>query len=67
MREALERSRVAIDHEAKMQVLRERYGLLTARERQVMLLVVAGLLKSPVARPEPRQLGHCVRQRDVHC
>jgi FixJ family two-component response regulator len=48
VREALEGSSVAIDREAEMQVLRDRYRLLTSRERQVMLLVVAGLLNKQV-------------------
>jgi FixJ family two-component response regulator len=46
---ALERSRAALDHEAEMRALRERYALLTAREREVMSLVVAGLLNKQVA------------------
>jgi FixJ family two-component response regulator len=45
---ALDRSRVAIDQEAEMRTLRERYGSLTEREREVMGLVVAGLLNKQV-------------------
>lgn len=45
---ALERSRAALDHEAEMRALRERYASLTGREREVMALVVAGLLNKQV-------------------
>jgi FixJ family two-component response regulator len=45
---ALERSRAALDHEAEMRALRERYASLTEREREVMALVVAGLLNKQV-------------------
>src|SRR5215475_3287914 len=48
IREALERSRVAVVHETETQALRDRYALLTARERQVMALVVSGLLNKQV-------------------
>src|SRR5580704_2634565 len=44
VREALDKSRVALDREAEMRDLRERYTLLTPRERQVMALVASGLL-----------------------
>jgi FixJ family two-component response regulator len=45
---ALERSRRALEHEAKMRALRESYASLTPREREVMLLVVSGLLNKQV-------------------
>lgn len=48
IRQALERSRVALRHQAEMQQLRDCYGLLTSRERQVMALVVCGLLNKQV-------------------
>jgi FixJ family two-component response regulator len=48
IREALDRSRVALVHEAEMQSLRDRYASLTRREREVMALVVAGLLNKQV-------------------
>ena len=48
IRQALQRSRVVLDHEMKMRNLRNRYALLTPRERQVMALVVAGLLNKQV-------------------
>jgi FixJ family two-component response regulator len=45
---AIERSRVALGDEAEIQVLRNRYACLTPRERQVMALVVSGLLNKQV-------------------
>jgi len=48
IRAALERSRVAQSLEAEMRVLRERYASLSQRERQVMVLVVSGLLNKQV-------------------
>lgn len=48
IREALERSHVALGHEAEMSVLRDRYASLSPRERQVMALVVSGLLNKQV-------------------
>lgn len=48
IRDALERSRVALSSEAEMQSLRSRYAALTHRERQVMALVVSGLLNKQV-------------------
>ena len=49
IRAALERSRVALSLEAEMRVLRDRYASLSQRERQVMLLVVTGLLNKQAA------------------
>src|ERR1700677_1765680 len=48
IRLALERSHAALRHEAEMGVLRDRYALLSQRERQVMALVVSGLLNKQV-------------------
>jgi FixJ family two-component response regulator len=48
IREALERSRLALGYEAEMSVLRDRYASLSPRERQVMSLVVSGLLNKQV-------------------
>jgi FixJ family two-component response regulator len=48
IRQAVERSRVALGYEAEMQALRDCYALLTHRERQVMALVVSGLLNKQV-------------------
>jgi FixJ family two-component response regulator len=48
IRQALERSETALGHEAEMRTLRDRYASLTGREREVMALVVAGLLNKQV-------------------
>ena len=48
IRHAIERSRAALRHESEMQVLRDRYALLTPREREVMTWVVSGLLNKQV-------------------
>jgi FixJ family two-component response regulator len=48
IRDALERSRRALERQAKMRALRESYDSLTAREREVMGLVVSGLLNKQV-------------------
>jgi len=44
IRQALERSRLALACESELRALRERYATLTAREREVMALIVSGLL-----------------------
>jgi FixJ family two-component response regulator len=48
IRQALERSRIALDHEAEVRGLRDRYASLSRREREVMTLVVRGLLNKQV-------------------
>jgi FixJ family two-component response regulator len=48
VRVALERSRVALSLEAEMRILRDCYASLSHRERQVMALVVSGLLNKQV-------------------
>jgi FixJ family two-component response regulator len=45
---ALEHSRRTLGHEAELQALRDRYASLTRRERQVLTLVVSGLLNKQV-------------------
>src|SRR5581483_9315316 len=45
---AIERSRLALAHDAEMRELRVRFGSLTSREREVMTLVVSGLLNKQV-------------------
>jgi len=50
VRHAIERSHSALDHEAAIQALRVCYASLTPRERDVMALVVSGLLN--------KQVGH---------
>jgi FixJ family two-component response regulator len=42
IRQALERSRIALGREMELQALKGRYTSLTARERQVMVLVASG-------------------------
>jgi len=49
IRQALERSGLALAQKAEMQALRDRYDSLTPRERDVMALVVSGLLNKQVA------------------
>jgi FixJ family two-component response regulator len=48
IRAAIERSRVALSHDAEIQVLKDCYASLSHRERQVMALVVSGLLNKQV-------------------
>jgi FixJ family two-component response regulator len=48
MREALERSREVLAREVAMRSLRESYASLSRREREVMALVVSGLLNKQV-------------------
>jgi len=48
IRNAIERSRTALGHEAEVRVLRDCYASLTAREREVMALVVSGRLNKQV-------------------
>ncbi len=48
IRQALDSSRNALDHEAEMRELRDRYASLSRREREVMALVVSGLLNKQV-------------------
>jgi len=48
IRHAIERSQTALGNEAEMQTLRGRHASLTPREREVMALVVSGLLNKQV-------------------
>jgi FixJ family two-component response regulator len=48
IRGAIERSRVALRQGSEMRVVREGYASLTPREREVMALVVSGLLNKQV-------------------
>ena len=48
VRPALERSRAALAHETEIRALRDRQTSLTRREREVMALVVSGLLNKHV-------------------
>ena len=47
--QALERDRMTRQHETELAELRRRYTSLTAREREVMSLVVSGMLNKQVA------------------
>ena len=49
IRNAIERSQTALGHEAEIRTLRDGYASLTHREREVMVLVVAGRLNKQVA------------------
>jgi FixJ family two-component response regulator len=48
IRQAVERSETTFDQAAEMRTLRDRYAALSGRERDVMALVVAGLLNKQV-------------------
>jgi len=48
IREGLKRSSISLNREAGMRSLRDRYASLSYRERQVMVLVVSGLLNKEV-------------------
>ena len=48
IRNAIERSRTALGHEAEIRELRDRHASLSRRERQVMALVVTGKLNKQV-------------------
>jgi FixJ family two-component response regulator len=48
IRDAIEKSRVVVDQEGGLRRLREAYALLSTREREVMALVVSGLMNKQV-------------------
>jgi FixJ family two-component response regulator len=48
IRDAVERSQAAIQLQAQMQAVRDRYASLSRREREVMALVVSGRLNKQV-------------------
>lgn len=48
VRQAIARSRAALGHQAELRALRECHASLTGREREVMALVVSGLLNKQV-------------------
>jgi len=50
IRNAIERSHTTLDHEAEIQVLLDFYASLTSREKEVMALVVSGMLNKQVGR-----------------
>jgi FixJ family two-component response regulator len=47
--QAIERSRIALAHDAGLRALRDRHASLTPREREIMALVVSGLLNKQIA------------------
>jgi FixJ family two-component response regulator len=49
IRQALDRDRVTRQQQSKLAELRKRYEVLTAREREVMGLVVSGMLNKQIA------------------
>ena len=49
IQQALQRDRAEQDRQAEIHDLQERYGALTAREQQVMALVVSGMLNKQIA------------------
>ncbi len=62
IRNALDRSRTALSDKAEMQTLRDCYALLTPREREVMTLVISGLLNKQVG----GELGICENTVKYH-
>jgi FixJ family two-component response regulator len=48
IRQAIERSRTALEQQEEVRLLRDRYGSLSRREQEVMALVVAGRLNKQV-------------------
>ena len=48
VRQALERSEAALEGETELRALRQRYASLSEREREVMALIVTGLLNKQV-------------------
>ena len=62
IRNALDRSRTALTDKAEMQTLRDCYASLTPREREVMTLVISGLLNKQVG----GELGICENTVKYH-
>ncbi len=48
IRHSIERSKTALENETEIQALQDRYSSLTPREREVMLLVISGLLNKQI-------------------
>jgi FixJ family two-component response regulator len=48
IKQAVERSETTLSQSVEMRILRDRYASLSSREREVMALVVAGLLNKQV-------------------
>ena len=49
IQQALQRDRVALEQEAEVHDLRRRYQALTTREREVMALVISGMVNKQIA------------------
>jgi FixJ family two-component response regulator len=49
IRQAIEVSRTALAHDAELRTLRDCHASLTPREREIMALVVSGLLNKQIA------------------
>jgi FixJ family two-component response regulator len=49
IQQAIERSQTALAHEAELRALRDCHASLTPREREIMALVVSGLLNKQIA------------------
>ena len=49
VKQALERDRLTLQHQAEIADLQKRYAALTPREREVMSLVITGLLNKQIA------------------
>ena len=62
IRNALDRSHTTLSDKAEMQTLRGRYAALTPREREVMTLVISGLLNKQVG----GELGICENTVKYH-
>ena len=62
IRHAIERSRAALSEEAELQAIQDRYAALSQREREVMALLVTGLLNKQVG----GELGICEITVKVH-
>jgi len=60
--QALDRDRVTRQQESELEELRKRYELLTPREREVLVLVVSGLLNKQIA----DKLGTCETTVKIH-
>jgi FixJ family two-component response regulator len=48
IKNALARSQMTLEHEAEIQVLRDRYRTLSRREQEVMVLVISGMMNKQV-------------------
>ncbi len=55
IRASLDRSRAVLGEEAERQALRQCYASLTGREREVMMLVVSGMLNKQIGAELPHQ------------